>query len=1152
MTLQTVLLGTDRAGTIELRPDAQGRYTLPTVRLVPTDPGAGPVWVEYFACRAEGVPPSARDWAERLADAWEGADPRGRRVEGTHDIRPAPVPHPGFMDAQGTTTLRLVVDVEYFHIDPLTGREVRGIPYRSGTYGTVSFLRPAGAPHDAPTAVAAEPAPTLAMGVPADATGAPEAPLPTAGPPAPAVRVRSRVLDKDDEYLGHAAIDYGTCNSTVTLYDGQFKVREPFSPARVARLREGVLKHVLGEPYPDLVKDEWESVLALAQAGMSDGGTADPRSPAELVGAETGTVQLFRLCLLLEQRIPDCSHLLRAELATRLHRCYDAAFDVPPLEQMRLFRVELGDGTPEVSSRLEVLSTAPLTVRLGEPERLTGSGMTPPGGVAQAPLESYRGLKLQLGRGVVLDELPGNPPPTSDLLIQSALGYLVDRADRYISRQDPGRLGSGRLNDLVVTYPTVATPDVRRALRTLVSEGLGVDRVSMHFDEAVAAVMFFVMRDFGGDPSLGVEAFRARSRRLGSGRAWTQNVLVCDLGGGTCDLAMLNLTLEDTTPVEVLRHPDAERLGRHYTLTPTVQGSSGHTQLGGELLTLSVFHWLKSELADRLIAAHPERFRSDLQEAKSVYLDEAGQYRPGSLARDAHSVQSDRRSQARRLAEVAVPTCWRTAPASELKRMRWTFEQLWNLAEQAKIHLGGSDSTSASGPSPYRFGEQELSGLLDSLGWGGDPRTGVEFALDTAGFRQLVAGPLEAVAALADGLLSERLLDGERLDRVILTGKSSAMPLVRDVLIRRLGKGRDLDWDPANIEVEREYAKTATSIGAAWAEQVRQTSFTSEGSVDTLKDGPTIVRIDVDNLFFSLPCQFELAMLEGAGDRTLFGANTMLHHRVHTAGEPPVLAVRSAEAEPIQEVIRVIRVRQGADDITWGQFKCPEPRGQRGGGPAGGFPARIWPDRIRARYEITVELDAYAYFSQGDPHYTVDPRGPSIDVWKRLTKSGLLQQGERPEELPMAIKVNYTIAGSAQTGPGQEVFATGSAFTEVFHDSDAPGAPARRGLLGAEPLPESPASGEWEFGVTIQDGDTVRTMTLGRLPRPETEARSRALFVASLDEHGALRLHLGGVPFWQARDREHVEDEPGRVLRHLMTVQDKGRADQDDPFGGLQ
>ncbi|MER6127021.1 hypothetical protein ABT173_31415 [Streptomyces sp. NPDC001795] len=1158
MTLEAGFLGDG----VELRPDAQGRYLLPPVRLALTGPGAAPVWVEDFACRAEGLPPSARGWETQLADAWRRADPRGRRLDGTFDVRPTPVPHPGFVDARGGTTLRLVVDVAYFSLDPLTGREVRGIPYRSAAHATVSFGAPVSAPPGAADTTArvnygtasvqgpAYPAAATVNGpvYPTAATAA-EAPPDPAG--APFARRSRRVQNEDEVYLGHAAIDYGTSNSTVTLYDGQFKVQQPFPPAQVARLRAQVLKHVLGEPYPEIVREEWESMLALARAAMSGAVAVDGRSVAEVIASETGAAGLFRLCLLLEQRMADCSPVLRRELATRLHHCYDDAFTVPPLEQMRLFPVELGDGTAEVSSRLEVLSTAPLTVRLGEPERSPAVAATLTGGGAQQPLAAFRGLKLRLGSPRAMDELPGHPRPTSDMLIRSALEYLVDRSDRYIARQALGHLGSGRIDDLVLTYPTVATPDVRRRLRALVSEGLGVSRVSMHFDEAVAALMFFVMRDFGGDLDMGVEAFRARSRQVGPGN-WTQNILALDIGGGTTDMALLTLSLKDTTPLEVLRRPDADRLGRHYTLTPTVQGSSGHTRLGGDLLTLSVFHWLKSELADRLIAAYPERFRSDLEEAKSAYLDESGQYKQGRLAVNARSMDAEVRAQARRLAEAAVPTCWRSAPTSERDRMRWTFEQLWKLADQAKIHLGGSDSTSAGGPSPYRFGEQELSGLLDGLGRSERTREPIEFELDAAGFENLVVGHLTTVAGLADGMLRERLSEDQPLDRVVLTGKSCAMPLVRDVLVRSIGKDRRLEWDPASIEVEREYAKTATSIGAAWAEQVRQTSFTSRGSVQALIQGRTVVQIDVDNLFFSLPCRFELGMHHGTGDLLLFGANTMLHHLVHTSDEPPVLAVRTETAEDIQEVIRIVRVRQGADNITWGQFKCPEPRHAQPAGPSGVMPARIWPNKIRARYEITADLDVFAYFSQGKPHYTVDQRGPSVDVWQKLARAGLLQSGERPDAVPLSIHVGYTIAGSAQASAGTEIFAAGRSLDETFHDSDAPDAPARAGLLGQCPLPEPYGSGEWEFGVQVREKDTVRTMALGRLRAPEAEAGARALFVATLDGDGALRVHMGGVPFWKARDIEHVEREPGRVLRHLMTVQDKDRDDVDDPFGGLQ
>lgn len=1146
MTLELGFVSGNGQGVASLRPDTQGQYRLPAVRLYLGEPGAAPIWVERFTCRADGLPQtsgggSAEAWAARMAAAWRNVDPSGRRLDRTLDVQGPPVAHPGFVSTDGSAVVRLVCEVEYFHIDRLTGREIRGIPYRASARTAVSFAAPQSAPQSVPQSAPA-------------AQGAKDVPQPPAWQP----HQRPGPAESEDgEYLGHAAIDYGTSNSTVTLYDALIHVKQPFSPAQVERLRAGVLAHVLGEPYPDLVVGEWESVLALAAAGMEGGGPTEPRVLADRIRSETGAQGLFRLCLLLEQRLPDCSHLLRTELALRLHRCYDAAFAEPPLEQMRLFPVELGDGTADVSSRLEVLATSPLTVRMGEPERLPGSATTLSGIAPKAPLADFRGLKLRLGNPRTIDELPGQPPLTSDALIQSALAYLIERANRYIAGQAHGRLGSGRLNDVVLTYPTVATPDVRRRLKSLVSDGLGVGRVSMHFDEAIAAVMFFVMRDFGGDLNIGVEAFRARSRPAGQGATWTQNILALDVGGGTCDMALLTLSLRDTTPLDVLTRSDADRLGRHYTLTPTVRGSSGHTRLGGDLLTLTVFHWLKSELADRLLALHPERFRSELQAAKASYVDDAGHYIPGRLAAHARAQQPELQATARRLAEAAVPTRWKNAAATEQGQRRWTFEQLWKLADQAKIHLGGSALAAGADPSPVRFGEQELSGLLESLGWettgaGRRPGESIAFELDAAGFRELIEPHLRNVADLADGMLRGRLLTDEPLDRVVLTGKTSAMPLVRDVLVSRLGRGRKLDWDPANIEVEREYAKTATSIGAAWAEHVRQAAFTAPGAVQALNEGRTVVQIDVENLFFSLPCRFELALAHGTGDLSLFSANDVLHHLTHAHGVPPVLAVRMKETTELQDAVRIVRVREGAENITWGQFKCPEPgRPLPGGPPDAVLDARVWPGQIRVRYEITVDLEVFAYFSHGEPHFTVGSQGPSVNVWQRMHKAGLLGRGERPDRLPLSVYVNYTIAGSAHAGEGTKVFHAGSEFTETFHESDATDAPVRRAMVSGR-LPDPPGSGEWEFGVVSRKKDSVQTITLGRLARPQTVPGARALFVASLDAEGALRVHVAEIPYWQASDLVQVEREPGRVLRHLMTVQDKDRDEQDDPFAGLQ
>lgn len=1129
--------------SMPLKPDANGRYRLPALRLTPGEPG---VRVERFMCWARGAAegeeePSER-WQALVAQAWQGADPTGLRLDRPVDIHPEPVAYPGPGGVGDHGVARLVCEVEYLMVDRLTGREILGVPYRSEATVLVSFAARADIPQ------------------------------------------RPAERPETDRYLGHAAIDFGTSNATVTLYDGLIHTSQPFSPSQVQRLRSGIVNHVVAAPYPKVVAEEWESVLALTAAEMDgdsrtgSGGYADEaRNFAARIGSETGSKGLFKFCLLLEQRLPDCSYTLRYELARRLYRCYDDAFADPPLEPMRLFPVELGDGSTEVSSRIEVFQTHPLAVRLGEPEGLSGPAVTGlpaatmsmSGIVGHEPLAAFRGLKLRLANPRPMEELPATPglsAPTSDDLIRGALGYLVERSNRYIEANTRGTLGSGSIDDIVLTYPTVATPDVRRKLRSLVADGLGINRVSMHFDEAIAAVMFFVMRDFGGDLNVGVEAFRARSRGRQQG-SWVQNVLTIDVGGGTTDMALLTLALKDTTPPDLLERPDVGRLGRHYTVTPTVRGSSGHTRLGGDLLTLTVFHWLKAELADRLIALRPDAYRTELQGSRARYLDETGHYTAGRLSADIQADDPGLRATARRLAEAAVPTQWKNAPPSERDQRRWIFEQLWKLADQAKIHLGGSELPDALQPSPLRFAEQQLSGLLAGLGPGGesgrDLAENISFELDAARFRTLVEPHLKNVVDLADGMLKQRLKEGEPLDRVVLTGKTSAMPLVREVLVAELGRGWKLDWDPANIEVERAYAKTATSIGAAWAEHIRQTAFAPEGAIPALEQGRTVVQIDVENLFFALPCAFEQGIARGAGDLPLFSANEELHHLVHTSGQAPVLSVRSTRLSQLREDVSVVRVREGTQgNIAWGQFKCPAVGEQLPGEPPGSVldPA-IWPHEISIRFEVTADLDVFGHLSYGRPHYVVPAHeGPSVDVWHRLTKAGLLpgpqpaesaSPGVPPENLPLAVYVNCTIAGSAHAGEGALVFAAGSVFAETFHDDASDTRPPRAGLL-SNYLPDPPRSGEWEFSVVAEDERGTRTITLGRLPRPQAGGGLRSRFRASLDEHGLLRVHMAELPYWPAGSLLEVQNGPGRVLRRRMTVQDKDRDEFDDPFAGLQ
>ena len=76
---------------------------------------------------------------------------------------------------------------------------------------------------------------------------------------------------------------------------------------------------------------------------------------------------------------------------------------------------------------------------------------------------------------------------------------------------------------------------------------IGFRRVVIKYDEAIAAAIFYLMREIGFDPSLGLEAFKVGCRH--DNGAWWRNVLVFDIGGGTTDLALVRLTLTESRSV---------------------------------------------------------------------------------------------------------------------------------------------------------------------------------------------------------------------------------------------------------------------------------------------------------------------------------------------------------------------------------------------------------------------------------------------------------------------------------------------------------------------------------------------------------------------------------------------------------------------------
>src|SRR5262249_35441023 len=153
-------------------------------------------------------------------------------------------------------------------------------------------------------------------------------------------------------------------------------------------------------------------------------------------------------------------------------------------------------------------------------------------------------------------------------------------------------------------------------------------------------------------------------------------------------------------------------------------GSSGNTQLGGELITLRLFRLLKAAVADRLLAAVQDKhLESAALAARAAQLGEAfvdpsGRYQPGSLFAAVNDLPATDPlfTDALNAAELVLPTRWRNNPG----RLQ-PFYTLWEFAEAAKIQLGARRGPGAE-PEAFELGEPEITTLLGQCGIPFTPR----------------------------------------------------------------------------------------------------------------------------------------------------------------------------------------------------------------------------------------------------------------------------------------------------------------------------------------------------------------------------------------------------------------------------------------------
>jgi hypothetical protein len=996
-----------------------------------------------------------------------------------------------------------------------------------------------------------------------------------------------RLLCQEDVFKGLIAMDFGTSNSTVTLYDpGVVEDLTGLAPEQEARLKELLLTELMNEDgsckLPDADPEAWHGLVERVGGNLPGEGPAAARLRSAL---RAGGGRMFEAVRQLELCLG--ARPVRAAVFKALNRIYHEALLEPRLKSQSLVAVPLDPNFPQekdVPSEIEIKGPgSPPQVLMGrraQQNRRTAMALAaqpaggPPDGPAPLTLDGVRRLfhhspKRYLGvRKSFSVPLAGGPVPvTGDELVQAAWAQLVELTNGWRAR-NPTACSKGRFTRAVVTYPTVAPPSVRREVETLVRE-LRFPDVVTDYDEAVAAALFYLHREFGGSLDLGPEVFKARSRR--DKNKWFQNVLVLDIGGGSTDLALLQLTLEEVDPF----HPGEGRGagGRCYVITPRLLGSSGNTQLGGELISLRVFRLLKAALADRLLTAVQDKhlesagLAGKIAQLGEAFADAGGRYRPGSVLDAASDLpESDPLyADALNAAEQVLPTRWRNNPG----RLQ-AFYTLWEHAEAAKVQVGGRREPGADPPS-FELGDQEISSLLSQCGVAHTVKDAgaLRVRLDAAQFDRAAEPVIQEAVGIARGLLAGRLPrrepagDGaggpaaqEPLDWLILSGKTCNLDLVHRVIRQEFVNSPHFVWNPERVTFVPQYAKLAPSAGACYAEKMRRTAFAPARFKEQLRKGLNQLTYNIDNLFFFLPCSFLVPVHNGQIE-------------IFRAGQPlcrlDEQEVGKARSEPLGvRLLNAVMRRdyQAATPILWGSYDGMALARELE------MPVPAFLSRIMMQFEVDYRLFMRIFLWDGPaPHYQVDPQSAFLDVADAMRRRAAVAAGPAEAPPPAAAAAAGgparagwdisadVITAQANSRPATALIAADRELTETFHTN---GDASRRGLI--VPLPDlfdeagklmlharAPGTSEW--------------VSVGELPRPvdkkaQAPGQERATeyprrYHLTLDEQGVLRVHLGEVPYWKTEDLGDWKGRPGRVLQRDLELVEPPARESRDPFCGV-
>ena len=510
--------------------------------------------------------------------------------------------------------------------------------------------------------------------------------------------------------------------------------------------------------------------------------------------------------------------------------------------------------------------------------------------------------------------------------------YLITQTEKFLNPGDqPESPGSKCLNNLVVTYPTSLSQHRRQHLEELV-ESLGASRIDLRFDEATAAALYYVWRELFTDTFAGIDGFLARSRVREEWRIskWTgarekvklhfQNLLLYDMGGGTTDIALLEIGIGE---VDNIARDTSGNWGRCFVIYPRILGLTGRENFAGDNVTLAIFRLLKSKLAARLAELLLQRKEVQQPQELSEVLQEIERDPQKTVSLTAWIQSGDQKEfedKVKAKINTLVPTNFH-----DNANLQTPFFELWRESENIKCDLsteGAGHVATAQAPTLFNVVDHLQLGIQT------DDLLGLEVTREEMEQAILldVKNTFEKARNLCVGLKNGQPVVEHYIDRVILAGSSSQLRLVREVMpYDILGKPFEITVagvpyplpapfknDGHNLLFESKEAKLAVARGACLGHYFREHSIppTHSEVPNHLRKGIDFLYFDIDNLHSYIPFTVGYNLGTGTGSAILFAAGKEFNVLLEGEGGKKIKVART-KVSPV-EMLRCYRF----DNVT--------------------------------------------------------------------------------------------------------------------------------------------------------------------------------------------------------------------------------------------